>query len=216
MSLGKILEKIQEDLRRREEARQEIQTAMRKVTRLSKETIFLIHRENLEEAERKLEEAKKLLCELDGLSKDYPELAFSGIVNAAFQEYTEAYTFLRLVKERRFASFEEIDVPGTSYVLGLADVIGELRRRVLDLVRKGRVEEAEDCLELMETVYVELTNTEDLYFLVSELRRKCDIARRVIEATRGDVTVEVRRSSLEHSIMELQKSLKEKEKNAEA
>jgi predicted translin family RNA/ssDNA-binding protein len=60
----------------------------------------------------------------------------------------------------------------------------------------------------METVYAELMNLDEIHILVSGLRRKCDVARRVIEATRGDVTLEVRRSHLETSIRNLEKTLK--------
>ena len=99
-------------------------------------------------------------------------------------------------------------MPIVPYVLGLGDVVGELRRRALDFLRKGDAVKAEENLELMETVYVELTNLDDVQILVSGLRRKCDVARRVIEATRGDITIEVRRSQLEKSIKSLEKTLK--------
>ena len=102
-------------------------------------------------------------------------------------------------------------MPSIPYVLGLMDVIGELRRRSLDSLRKGDVKTAEKCLEIMEHIYVEITVMDDAYLLVPGLRRKCDIARGVIEITRGDVTMETRRSSLERSIEEL-KRIVEKEK----
>jgi len=63
-----------------------------------------------------------------------------GSVDSAFQEYAEASILLSLIRESRFVGFEELEVPMTSYVLGLADVIGELRRRALESLRKDDIE----------------------------------------------------------------------------
>jgi len=121
-----------------------------------------------------------------------------------------------LIEENRFIDPEEIGVPTVSYVLGLGDVVGELRRRTLDSIRKGKVETAEKCLETMEYIYSELTAMDDAYLLVSGLRRKCDVARHVIEITRGDVTIEARRSALERSIQRLEKTVGKKRKTRKA
>ena len=197
VSLRSILGRIQEELKEKEEVREEVQRDMRKATRLSKRAILLIHQERFNDAKSSLEEADKLFVKLLNISKDHPELVYSGLVDAAFQEYAEARILLSLVKENRFVNPMEINVPPVSYVLGLADVIGELRRRVLDSIRKGDNETAEKCLQTMEHIYVELMSMDDAYLLVPGLRRKCDIARRIIETTRGDITMETRRSSLE-------------------
>lgn len=209
MSLREFLKKVEEEVKRKDEARQEIQAAMRKATRLSKQAIFLIHKERLEEAEEALKRAEEFFKKLEEVSKDDPELVYSGIVDAAFQEYSEARILLGLVRDGRFVGFEEIGVPTISYVLGLADVIGELRRRALDSIRRNKIEVAEDSLELMETIYSELIGLDEAHFLIHGLRKKCDIARRIIEATRGDVTMEARRITLERSIRELKDALKE-------
>jgi len=213
MSLKEILMKIQEDLVKKDGIRQEIQNAMRKALRLSKQTIFLVHKSKLEEADNILREAERIFVTLSDLSKSYPDLFYMGTVDSAFQEYTEAHIFLKLVKEGRFVDFDEINVPMTSYVLGLADVIGEFRRKALDSLRKGETETAEECLELMETIYVELINLDEIHFLIPGLRNKCDAARRIIEATRGDITIEVRRSLLEKSIRELKETMEAKREN---
>jgi len=203
MSLKEILQRAQSELKRKDEIREEVQKEVRRALRLSKQAIFMVHRGRLEEAEVKLREAGEILGGLLHTSRGHPDLIYTGLVDSALQEYAEAALFLSLVGEGRFPDPSEVGVPPAAYILGLADVIGELRRRSLDLIRRGEVEEAEKCLELMETIYVELTSMEDAYLLVPGLRRKCDVARRVIEATRGDVTVELRRRSLEHLMMRL-------------
>jgi len=210
MSLKSILEKIQEELSKREGVREEVQKDMRRATRLSKQAILFTHQERYKDAKNLLEEASKLFAKLREVSKNHPDLFYSGLVSAAFEEYTEAHALLMLIEEDRFIAPEELGVPAISYVLGLGDVVGELRRRALDSIRKGKVEAAEKCLEMMEHIYSELTAMDDAYLLVSGLRRKCDVARRVIEITRGDVTIEARRSSLEQSIQRLEKTVGKK------
>jgi len=205
VSLKSLLNKIEEELKKEEEVRQGLQRDMRRATRLSKQAILLVHQERFEEAKELLKEASELLAKLHEISKDYPHLVYTGLVSAAFEEYTEAHTFLALVKEQRFTNLEDLGVPSVSYLLGLADVIGELRRRTLDLLRRGDMKSAENCMQTMEQIFVELTAMDDAYVLVPGLRRKCDVARHIIEATRGDLTIEARRSSLESSIKELEK-----------
>ncbi len=212
MSLKSILEKIQEELRKREGVREEVQKDMRRATRLSKQAILFTHQERFEDAKNLLEEASRIFSKLREASKGHPDLFHSGLVGAAFEEYTEAYTLLILIEEDRFIGTEELGVPLISYVLGLGDVVGELRRRALDSIRKGKVEAAENCLETMEHIYSELTVMDDAYLLVSGLRRKCDVARRLIEITRGDVTIEARRSALERSILKLEETIDKKKK----
>jgi len=181
---------------------------MRKATRFSKQAILYIHQARLKEAKKLLKETARFFASLAKLSEKHPDLFYSGIVDAAFQEYAEAQVMLSLVEREQFVSPELLDVPPIDYVLGLADVIGELRRRALDMLRKGNVKTAEKCLGMMEQIYSELMAMDDAYMLVPGLRRKSDVARHVIEATRGDITIESRRSSLEHSIKKLEKMMK--------
>jgi translin len=210
LSLRKVLGKVREELKQKEEVKEEIQKNMRQATRLSKQAILLIHNGRTKEARKSLKETDRLLSILTKLAKKHRELLHSGPADAAFQEYTEAQTLLRLMEKGQFISPEELNVPSIDYVLGLADVIGELRRRGLDVLRKGDVEMAEECLETMEEIFSELTAMDDAYMLVPGLRRKCDIARHVIETTRGEITIEVRRASLERSIRKLEKAITKK------
>jgi len=207
MSLKAILEKIQEELSGREEVREEVQRDMRKATRLSKQAIQVTHQERFDDAKVMLKEAKMLFAKLHDTAKDYPYMLYSGSVGAAFEEHAEAHILLMLIQEDRFVTPKEIDVPVTPYVLSLGDVIGELRRRALDLIRRGNVEAAEKSLERMEHIYSELTALDDAYIIIKGLRRKGDVARHLIEITRGDITSEVRRSALERSISKLEKTL---------
>ncbi len=213
MSLKEILQQIQEELTKRDKIREEVNRDMRKATRLSKQAIQVTHQERFDDAKAFIKEAKSLFEALNRLVKDYPHMLHSGSVTAAFEEHAEACILLTLIKENRFPTPKEIEVPETPYVLSLGDVIGELRRRALDLIRKGKVDLAERCLEWMELVYSEVTALDDAYIIVKGLRRKGDVARRLIEITRGDITIEVRRNALEQSISKLETSLGNKTKD---
>jgi translin len=206
------MSKIQKELKTKEEAKENVQRDMRKATRLSKQAILFTHQRRLNDAGKLLREADKLLVELREVAELHPDLVYTGIVAGANQEYSEAQILLSLVKENRFIAPEKLKVPVVDYVLGLADVIGELRRQALDSLRAGDLKRAEHHLEVMEQIYVELLSMNEAYMLVHGLRRKCDVARRIIEATRGDITLEARRDSLEQSIGKLEKILGRKRK----
>jgi len=212
MSLKVLLGKIQGELEQREKVHEEVQRDMRRATRLSKQAILFTHQERFKEAKKQLKEATELFTKLHSVAKAYPSMFYSGLVDAAYQEYAEAKTLLTLVEESRFISPEEINVPSIDYVLGLADVIGELRRRALDSLRKEDVKTAEECLNLMEDIYVELMAMDEAYMLVPGLRRKSDVARHLIETTRGDITIEARRSSLEKCMENLEKIVRRRTK----
>lgn len=212
MTFRSILEKIQKELVKREEVREGIQTDMRRATRLSKQAILFTHQNRFDDAKKLLGETNGLFSKLRKFSRKHPDLVYAGMVDAAFQEYTEAQVLLGLAEKGEFVAPKEIDVPLTSYVLGVADVIGELRRRTLDSIRGGDVDKSEKCLQLMEYIYAELVAMDDAYLLISGLRRKCDVARNLIETTRGEVAIETRRKSLENTIKKLEKTIERKTK----
>jgi translin len=195
--LKNILREVRESLRKKEKLRENAQKDMRKSTSLSKQAILLMHQKRLKEARSLIEKAAGIISKLNNLSATHPDIIYGGLFNAALQEYSEANIFLKLIEESKFVTPQEINVPFVDYVLGLADVIGEYRRMALDALREGDVKKSEKCLEMMDEIYIELMAMDEAYMLVPGLRRKCDTARKIIEATRGDVTQEIRRSMLE-------------------
>lgn len=196
-ALKTTLKKVKKELSQKEKLRENAQEKMRKTTSLSKQAILLSHQKRLKEAKEQIEKAKGLIAELQEQAKTYPSIIYGGMFTAALQEYAEANIFVKLIEENQFVGPEEIAVPPVDYVLGLADVVGELRRAVLDALREGDANKGEQFLETMDEIYIELMALDEAYMLVPGLRRKCDVARRIIEATRGDITQEVRRKALE-------------------
>ena len=192
-----VLQKIKADLTEKDQIRKDSHESMRKATSLSKRAILLIHQKRFDEANKTLLEAKQIIADLHALADNCPEIVYGGMFSAALQEYSEGKIFLNLVKEGEFITLDEIGVPAVDYVLGLADAVGELRRLSLDALREGDVKKGEDCLRIMDEIFIELLGLDEAYMLVPGLRHKSDIARRIIETTRGDITQEVRRKSLE-------------------
>lgn len=188
----------------KDKIREEIHESLRKVTSLSKQSILLIHQKKQQDADRMLKEAKERIQDLQDLAKKYPEIVYGGMFSAALQEYSEANIFLTLVRENRFIKPEEINVLSVDYALGLADVIGEYRRLALDALREGDAKRGEECLAIMDEIFIELLALDEAYMLVPGLRRKSDVARKIIESTRGDITTEVRRKSLEDYLKRLE------------
>jgi translin len=197
-NLKNLLKEVKRELTQKEKVREESHENMRKATSLSKQAILLSHQKRLDEAKKQLEKAKEILIKLKEPAKNYPAVIYGGgMFSAALQEYSEACIFVKLLEESRFVTPDEIDVPPVEYVLGLADVVGEYRRLALDALREGDVDKGEKCLQAMDEIYVELEALDEAYMLVLGLRRKNDVARRIIESTRGDITQEVRRKALE-------------------
>lgn len=214
-SLKDILEEICKELIEKEKVRENAQKEKRQATSLSKQAILLIHQKRLKEAKKLLDEAREIILRLSDASAVHPDIIYSGLFDAALQEYAEANIFLKLVEEAKFVTPTEINVPPVDYVLGLADVIGEYRRLALDALREGDVKIGEKCLQMMDEIYTELTAMDEAYMLVPGLRRKCDTARKIIEVTRGDVTQEIRRSILERRLKSLERLFKGKHGNGQ-
>jgi translin len=210
--LKTVLKKVKTELTQQDKVRENAHENMRKATSLSKQTILLIHQKRFEEAENTLKKAKSLISSLQTLARESPEIVYGGMFSAALQEYSEANIFLRLVKEGKFISPKDINVPSVDYVLGLGDVVGEFRRLALDALREGDVKKGEECLQTMDEIYIELMALDEAYMLVPGLRRKSDVARRIIEATRGDITQEVRRKSLEDYLKQFEQKQAKKPK----
>lgn len=206
MSLKRIIQEINVELKAKDQVREEVLDVSREIVRLSSQAILSMHRRDFKGAIKKSGQAKKRLKKMEKVLRGWPEIANSGSVHVAYQEFVEASLFLNFIREEKFSSPTALGVPSIPYILGLADLVGELRRRALDALRTGDLETAERCLMVMDDVHSLLMSLE-AHALVQGLRRKCDVARRLIEETRGDVTIETRRSQLEKSIKRLEKTV---------
>jgi translin len=199
-SLEQVISSIKTELMAKNKIRETTHEDMRKATSLSKQSILMLHQKRIDDSAKMLTNAKELITSLQKQADTYPDIVSGGMLSAAQQEYAEANILLTLVKEDRFVTPQEIKVPPVDYVLGLADVIGEYRRLALDNLRYSQVEKGVRCLEIMDEIFIQLLALDEAYMLVPGLRHKSDASRRIIEATRGDITLEVRRKSLEDEL----------------
>ena len=207
--MRKDLEKIQTDLEKYDSIREKMLEVSRLATRLSGMAIIMMHRGDLKKAEETLREAENSLREIERLLKGNPELRSSGNVVVAYQECAEAKLLFQVIQEGKLPSLKRVGVESTPYILGLLDFIGELRRMALNFLRKGSAIEAEKMLKLMENIYEDLISLNHAA-IIPMFRRKADIARKIVETTRGDVVTEIRRMSLEKAIRGLEKKVREK------
>lgn len=189
---------------------EEILNSSRKIIILSKQAVMAIHRQELSNAISNLTEAESMIRKLDEAFDKHPDIGL-GAVRTAYQEYAEAKILLASIEGRDFPLPKELGIPTISYILGLADAVGEFRRATVEALKRGKLNKAEHFLQTMEEIYRELFPLEEFYNVIPDLRRKIDIARHLIELTLGDVSSEVRRSSLERAIKVLEKRIGAKE-----
>jgi len=186
--LGKVktsVEDISARLSGKVEAREELSLRARRGIRLCGEAVSLSHRGQIDEAKKRLREAREIMEELRPKRQ---ELGLE-VFDALAQEYVEAEALVRVVEGRELPSAEELKVADEAYILGMADLIGELRRRVLEEMRKDNQSEAERLYELMKELYELIWPLEYPRSLVPGLRHKLDAMRRVLDETLHDLTL---------------------------
>lgn len=198
--LQEIIKKVTEHLRALEEAKDEAYPKARKARTLSKQSILMLHNGEPEKAQRLISEAANLLTGVRGVGEAFPGIQSSETAVAARQEYAEAAILHSLITLKKYPTPEELGVEETDYVLGLADVPGELRRQALDSLREGDLEAAESSLETMEEIYLYLVEAEEASMMLKGMRRKLDVARGVTERTRAEVTAEAGRRRLSREL----------------
>ena len=199
-------ERIQTELLSYDKARERLLILTRNTTRLCGWAMIQVHRGELTQANKTLGQAKQGLDEIERLLSDHAELPQFGQVLVAFQEFAEGRLLLQMKKTGKLATLEEVGTSSTAYLLGMLDFIGEMRRMILDSLRRSEADEAQRLLSKMENVYEDLLSL-DRTSILPNFRRKLDAARRILEATRGDVASDMRRVSLEKAVRSLERTL---------
>ena len=200
-------EEIREKFDIQTAARDKALTVSRSLIRHCALAIRAVHRDDLNVMQEHLQEAKTLANELKVDLADHPDLFYTGYTQDALKEYVEAEVTCALIKNKPIVMPAELDVPHATYLKGLAEAVGELRRRTLDELRNGYSEEAERLLTHMDEIYAVLVTMDYPDAITFGLRRQTDIARSIIERTRGDITFSLRGEHLEKKIIELSKQL---------
>lgn len=196
------------DFTARNQARDKALVQTRQVIRNAAQAIRAIHRLDKDEAESKLAAARGLVNQLKNDLADYPALFYAGYTQDALKEYVEAEITTALIQNQEMPMPDELGIEPAIYLNGLAEVVGELRRRTLDILRQGYSDEAERLLTLMDEIYTLLITMDYPDALTYGLRRKTDLARGIVERTRGDMTISLREQRLTKAMKDLSQQLK--------
>lgn len=199
-NFNEIIENTRKIFDERTRVRDETLVQARTLTRLSALTIRAIHRSESEEAMDLLNEAHLLVLKMQRDLAPYPELYHTGYTQDAIKEFAEASLTCALIENRRLPRPEELGIEYATYVKGLAETIGELRRRCLDILRQGYSEEAERLLTTMDEIYNFLVTLDYPDAITIGLRRQTDLVRGIIERTRADLTLSLREQHLQEAL----------------
>jgi translin len=205
--IDEIAEHIHASFVARTATRDQMLAQARTLTRHCANAIRAAHREDRDEAEKQLKEARVLVSTFLALAKEYPDLYYAGYTQDALKEFAEASIVFSLLAEPHLPAPEELGVEHPAYLQGLAEAVGELRRRSLDLMLNERFEEAQRLLVHMDDIYDVLVSMDYPDAITGGLRRLTDIARSIIERTRGDVTLSLRQQHLEKAMRLLESRL---------
>jgi translin len=163
----------------------------RKVIRSSANGIRALHRGEWEPAADLIDQAGALLAEITAVLEEHPDILHAGFVGDAAKEYAEARITEALFKGEPVPGFEDLGVDPVPYLHGLGEAVGELRRRLLDLLRGGDVETAEATLKEMDDIVDLLAEMDYPDGMTNGLRRTTDVARALVERSRSDLTATV-------------------------
>lgn len=209
-SLDSIADEIRLEFDARTAARDRALSQARTLTRHCANAIRAVHREDRQLAEENLSEAKRIASALRSELVEFPDLYYAGYTQDALKEFAEANIVYALTADNALPTPQDLELQNATYLNGLAEAAGELRRRCLDILRHGYSQEAERLLNQMEDIYAVLTSMDYPDAITNGLRRQTDIVRSLTERTRGDLTISIRQEHLEQTIHTLESRLNKK------
>ena len=159
---------------------------------LCSQAIISIHKNDLNTAKKKIAKAKSELTKL----KQKTSGNLVRYIITPEQEFVEAASLLAVIEGKEIPSVKSLNVSDESYILGLLDCIGELKRQVIDKIRVGDSNRATQLFDVMENLYLLLYPFASYDKIVKETRRKLDVNRMLVEETRSVLTEEIRRQEL--------------------
>ena len=206
--LEEIADRIREDLDVQNDARDKALVQARKLTRHCAHAIRAVHRLDREGADKELAQADEIASALtSSLKENHANLYFSGYTQDALKEYAEARIVCALVENEALPTPEDLNLESATYLKGLAEAVGELRRRTMDILRGGHSEQAELMLQHMDEIFAVLVTMDYPDAVTHGLRRQTDITRGIIERTRGDITLSFRQQQLEKTIRQAEENI---------
>ena len=184
------LQEISKSLQTSNASREFLIKNTRDVVILCSHSIIAAHKGDLRLAREKIKKAEAVLK----VNQKKARNNFKKYLITPEQEFVEAHSFLAIVENKEIPSLKSLKVSEESYVLGLLDCIGELKRFVLDNIRNGQLKKADRIFNVMENLYQTLYPFAMYDKIVREARRKLDVNRVLVEETRSVITEEIRRN----------------------
>ena len=209
--LSTIIDAIRDDFTTASSLRDDTLARSRALIRACAHAIRAIHRHEWSEAEAMLAEARTDAEAMVAPLADHPDLYHSGYTQDALKELVEAHVVYAIIRGEPsdLPQPSALHVTGATYLKGLGEAATEMRRFVLDLVRRGQVAEAEPYLDFMDEVYSHLVTVDFPDALTYGLRRQTDILRGVLERTRGDLTMSLRQEQMRRALERFENRLGE-------
>jgi len=206
-NLPSIAEQVHQVFEAQTHVRDKALEQARSLTRESAHAIRAIHRGEDEEAHTHLRQAQNLVEKLKSELANYPMLYYAGYTQDAIKEYAEASITVALIQNENLPSPEDLQIDHTTYIRGLSETPGELRRRALDILRHAYTPDVERLLACMDDIYAILVTMDYPDAVTQGLRRQTDLVRGILEKTRGDLTMSLREEQLKKSMEELTRRL---------
>ncbi|MBN2622352.1 MAG: hypothetical protein JXA83_03235 [Acidimicrobiales bacterium] len=182
------------------QARELALPACRRAIRAAGSSIRAVHRLDVAGAAALAGESEAAVREAQRALAPFPALASGGFLHDAEKEYVEARAVAALVAGEPVPAPDELVVSPTAWMRGTAEAASELRRHLLDRLREGDLDRAEELLAAMDDVYDALVVVDYPDALTNGLRRTLDALRAVLERSRGDVTTTVLQTRLQRAI----------------
>ena len=201
------------ELEAKNAAREQALASSRELVRTCANSIRAVHRGEIHVAAELLEHARQLSSSLAENLRPHPDLFFTGYVQDAQKELVEATATFCLVSGASRPPPAQLAVAAATLMNGLAEAVAELRRYVLDQLRRAEVARCETVLQMMDDIYALLVTTDYPHALTGGLRRTTDATRAILERTRGDLTFALRQRQLEESLRRLESKLEHQTKN---
>lgn len=202
MDLGELSEQLRATLDAKTTAREKGLSTSRSAIRSCGNAIRAMHRYDFDSAKDLLDAAQSQLDEARTALSDHADMLHAGFVHDAEKELAEARITFALVTGASMPSPDEVGVPAAAFLKGMAESIGELRRHILDLMRRGDLKRCEELLGSMDELYFVLVSMDYPDGITFGLRRLTDVARSIIERTRGDFTTSTIQSELRDALDE--------------
>ena len=187
-NLDKIVDKIEKSIDDKDKIREQALRSSREIIIGCRKAIQLIHQSLMKDAISNIKKANAKLQDLYSFTESHPELHHVGFVENAAQELVEAHCFYNIMNGKELPDPDEIKTTYSSYLMGLCDLVGELRRTTLDSIRTGKAKEADNYLSMMDDIYDVIIRFDYPSGLIP-IKKKQDMVRNLIERTRGELAV---------------------------